>query len=448
MSTSGFSLNRLFQSGMCLQQGTPLTLWGTCEGIDYVAVHLLGQVYLGTIADGRWEVTIPSQAAGGPYTLLIDGDKQTITLHDVYFGEVFLLSGQSNMEWKTAWLGDVLKPFYQDEKASLCEELRMLTLPTNHAEAPLDEIAPGASWTRADSRTIPEFSAIGYIFAQHLQKALRCPVGVICNAVGGSILEYWLSREQFEALPKSYRPILTPGEPVLSPSLGYNGLVSPLLGWRFRGVLWYQGESNTGGNEQDYHIALSHYVSHMRAQFNAPTLPFAFFELARFGANPLAYSIINERIGEVVRSTPHTFKVRNLDQGEWDNIHPCDKRMVAYRCAQEVLHRWFGKEQPSPVRLLGANRRSDREVELVMDKPVCLRNGSNGFEVLTANGYTYDCAASASANTVTIRADIPFSAIRYGYTASITPDIIADVSKMVTVYDEDNYPLDLFKISI
>jgi hypothetical protein len=278
-----------------------------------------------------------------------------------------------------------------------------------------------------------------------MQEELGCPVGIIENAVGGSSIEFWLSDANYNKLQESYTTY-TDGSTILTPSLGYNGMLYPLAGLNLRGVVWYQGESNAFGTQEYYDIALKTFINQLRDIFDNEQLIFTACELARYEGLPAAYSIVNEKINQVAESDPYVIVARNLDQGDWKDIHPADKRAIAFRAAYETLRVFFKKDKPAPVEISDYTFNADGSVTINLSCPVSLRNGSNGFEVYVNGRYTYDCNVTAQGNSLTVTANGAITKIRYGYTCLMTEEVKADVSKMVTVYDENGFPLDLFII--
>ncbi len=436
------SVYQTFGSGMCLQRDAVNRIYGTTKG-SCIAVRFDGRVYYGTVNAGEWQVYLPKCNAGGPYQFEILSDVGKRTLEDVYFGEVFLLAGQSNMEWRTAWSGSVMEDLYKDATACKNEKIRMLDVEANPQRQPTTIPASELKWDYARSKTIRTFSALGYIFGEKMQRELDCPVGLISTAVGGSILEYWLDSATYAALKEKVNVVTDPNNPLFTPSLGWNGVIYPLLGYNVRGVLWYQGCSNTLGTQGEYHIGMEMLIHQWRTAFANPNLFFLTYELARYNQNPYAYSVINERLHYVANHTENVAVVANLDMGEWNNIHPQDKRVPARRGADVVLGKWFGRAVEWPAQLVSKKRIDDRTVRLTFDKPVEAKNSSNGFEVLIDGMYSFNCQVTASGNTVTVTSDVAFTKIRYGYICRMTDEIKKDVSKMVTLYAGE-LPVDLF----
>ena len=439
---------QLFASGMCIQRDAINRIWGKATNTNNIAIEFKGNLYYGTVKSGEFEVYLPKMNAGGPYNLTIISEAGRITLTDVYIGEVFLLSGQSNMEFQAQHGEAVLKDLY-DSSECVNDKIRMLQVGWSTPTTPNTAAITYAQWQSANQSTIAKFTAVGYLFGKQMQEELGVPVGLIANPVGGSSVEFWLSQENFTELQKTYKSYTT-SETYMTPSLGYNGMLYPLTGLNLRGVVWYQGESNAyaGKNtEQYYDVALQTYMKQCREMFNNDQLAFTICELARYEGNTYGYSVINEKINLVASKDPYVAVARNLDQGDWFDIHPKDKHQIGYRAGYETLRTFFNVDKPAPIKVTGYTFNSDGTVTITLSDNANLVNGSNGFEVYVNGKYTYDCEVSINGNKLTVKANGTITKVRYGYTCKMTTEIQKDVSKMVTVYDLNGFPLDLFIIS-
>ncbi len=185
---AALELPLVFADGMVLQRDRPLPVWGQARPGCEVRVEIAGADEVATAAgDGRWSVTLPAQAAGGPHVLAIDACGQRREIGDVLVGEVWLASGQSNMEWPVAQTLHA-----QEDIASAGDpQLRHFKVPRSWADAPRAQLE-GGQWLAASSDTVGEFSAAGYAFARELRRALQVPVGIIDSTWGGSSIEAWM----------------------------------------------------------------------------------------------------------------------------------------------------------------------------------------------------------------------------------------------------------------
>ncbi len=436
---------QLFSDGMCLQRDAVNRIWGKVSGSKNIAIEFNGKVYYGNVNMQDFEVYLPKMNAGGPYELTIISEAGRMKLTNIYVGEVFLLSGQSNMEFQPQHAGSLLKDLYST-KDCIDDEIRMLQMGWSTPTEPSLEAINSCVWKGANQTTIPKFTAVGYLFGKQMHEELGCPVGLIANPVGGSSIEFWLSDVNYNKVLDYYKPYTTTDE-IMTPSLGYNGMLYPLTGINIRSVLWYQGESNAFGTQQYYDKALKIFMEQCREMFNNPNLAFTICELARYEGNPYAYSVVNEKINSVALEDPYTVVARNLDLGEWKDIHPKDKRTVASRAAYETLRVFFKKDKAEPIKVNDYTFNEDGSVTISLSTDAMLVNGTNGFEVYVDGKYTYDCNVSIDKNKLTVSSSGEITRVRYGYTCLMNEEIMNDVSKMVTVYDLNGLPLDLFIIS-
>jgi len=190
-------LARIFSEHMVLQQGRVFPVWGWADAGTAVTVRLAGQtaqVVAGT--DGAWRVTLPALPAGGPHTLSVHGGSETLTVHDVLVGEVWICSGQSNMEWSVA----VARDAEAETAASGDDALRMFTVPQRTALTP--QATVDGTWAVASPATTGAFSAVGYFFARTLRQTLGVPVGMLHTSWGGTPAEAWTSLEALQAEPE------------------------------------------------------------------------------------------------------------------------------------------------------------------------------------------------------------------------------------------------------
>jgi sialate O-acetylesterase len=191
--------NPMFGDHAVLQRDKPIPVWGTADPGESIQISLATDagvaVRTQASTEGRWLAQLPPVPAGGPYTLTIQG-KNKVQFKDVLVGEVWICSGQSNMEWK-------LKNSYQaakDIQAATNPKLRLFTVSRTTALAPLEKVR--GKWEDCTPETVPDFSAVGYYFGRDLQKALDVPVGLIHTSWGGTPAEAWTSKEGLDAVPE------------------------------------------------------------------------------------------------------------------------------------------------------------------------------------------------------------------------------------------------------
>lgn len=216
-----------------------------------------------------------------PYEITID-DGEPLTLKGVLVGEVWLASGQSNMQMPLKGFGGCCVKGGVDEviRSADYPYIRFFTVPTEQAYEPQEDCK--GRWEVPSVHTSAEFSATAWFFATSLEKALRVPVGIIVSAYGGSKVESWLSREVLEGYPDvdlSREAIERCDPPYERPLLMYNAMICPIKNYTFKGIIWYQGESNVG-THQTYAQRLAKMMELWRGDFGLGEIPFYFAEIA------------------------------------------------------------------------------------------------------------------------------------------------------------------------
>lgn len=334
-------LPKVFGDSMVLQQKTPAAIWGWADKGEEVTVSLGESSVSGKAGEnGKWMVKLPTPAAGGPYELKVKG-KNEIVLKDVLVGEVWICSGQSNMEWTVAisLLPDVEREIARHPK------IRMLTVQKNPTENPVDDI--NGQWQVCSPATVPGFSAVGYYFARHLQLELDVPVGIINTSWGGTLCEAWTSKEKLASDP-DFSEILKRGEtfkagnPNQAANL-FDGMVNPLIPYGIRGAIWYQGESNRDRAVQ-YRKLFPAMITDWRERFGQGDFPFLFVQLApyRYGNNPHWLAEIWDSQLKTL-SLPNTGMCVTTDITNINDIHPKDKQNVGRRLALWALANTYGQ---------------------------------------------------------------------------------------------------------
>jgi sialate O-acetylesterase len=335
-------LPKLFGDSMVLQQQSQAAIWGWADADEEVTVSL-GETKATAKAgaDGKWLTKIQTPAAGGPLTLTVKG-KNEITLKDVYVGEVWICSGQSNMEWTV------------DASANASEEAAMAQFPqirmikVDHAvhDKPQDDI-PTQGWKVCSPENAPKFSAVGYFFARHLHNELKVPVGIINTSWGGTICEAWTSDEALKTDP-DFQPILErsatfkPGDPNQA-SVLYNGMLKPLVPMTIRGAIWYQGESNVNRAVQ-YRKLFPAMIADWRKQFGQGDFPFLFVQLAPYNYGPPHLKLAEQWESQLkTLAVPNTGMCVTWDIGDVKDIHPKNKQDVGKRLALWALANTYGK---------------------------------------------------------------------------------------------------------
>jgi sialate O-acetylesterase len=380
----------VFGDHMVLQRDVPVPVWGWADPSETVTVTLAGQSKTAT-ADGagKWSVALDAMKAGGPYELKAQGKSSAVQFGDVLVGEVWLCSGQSNMEMT---VGGVMNKDAEIASADY-PRIRMIAVAKKTAMEPQDN--SGGQWRVCSPQTVAGFSAAAYFFGRELHKQLDVPVGLVNSSWGGTPIQAWTSaaaqesvpelkpmvdnlkrqaesfnpekaRAQYEkqlarwqkaaseakaagkAAPGKPRPPQAPGQSPNSPATLYNGMIAPLAPYAIRGAIWYQGESNAG-QAALYGLQLKVMIRDWRKLWHQGDFPFLFVQLPNFMA-PQKEPVENGGWPTIREQMLHTLAVPNtgmavtIDIGEANNIHPRNKQDVGKRLAQWALATTYGKD--------------------------------------------------------------------------------------------------------
>ena len=364
-------LPSIFSNSMVLQCELPVPVWGWAEPGEKVTVSLAGQSKTAVAdASGRWQVKLDAMEASAEGRTLTVAGNNTLELEDVLVGEVWICSGQSNMEFG---LGGSLNAQEEVEAADQ-PQIRLFNVP-GHPTAPLPlDNCPG-NWQVCRPDSARGFSAVGYFFGRRLQEELKVPVGLVGSNWGGTRIEPWTSLAGFQSVPElkaiadgvaETERKSRAGETVNvgggTPAAIFNAMVNPLAPFTMRGAIWYQGESNGGEGESYYHKTRA-LVNSWRALFN-PELGFYWVQLADFqqpNDNP-AGGDGWARVREAQRKAltiPHTGMAVITDIGQANNIHPRNKQDVGWRLAQWALHQTYGRKDLVPCGPLYKGHQAD-----------------------------------------------------------------------------------------
>ncbi len=321
---------------MVLQRETEVSIWGWGRPREKIVLTTGwdNESYQTTVTNqGTWSVKIPTGVAGGPYTLDIQGHN-LIRLEDILLGEVWLCSGQSNMEWSAnAGIDDA----EQHIREAHHPDIRFFDIPTTTAPDP--QIDLNGSWSVCTPATMRKTTAIGYFFGCRLKDELGVPIGLINSTWGGTSVEAWSPRRSIESVPKlkAAADILTPVPwgPV-RPGTIYNAMIHPLMPFHIAGVIWYQGEANVP-NGNMYEELLSNMVSEWRSGWRKD-FPFYLVQIApyRYGTNSQS-QVVRDEQRKAAESIPNSGLVVVSDIGNLTDIHPRNKLDVGIRLANLAL---------------------------------------------------------------------------------------------------------------
>ncbi|MDE3247539.1 MAG: sialate O-acetylesterase [Bacteroidota bacterium] len=382
IASAKIRLPSLISDNMVLQQQTTVIMWGWAdpgERINIQAGWLKETIHAITTAKGEWKVSVKTIKAGGPYNIGFSSHDGRIEVKNVLLGEVWLASGQSNMEFfmgktsNASYTGVINYP--EEIAAANFPMIRQIDVPNTAADSVRDNFH--GDWKLCSPATADTFSAVAYYFARSLHLATGFPIGIVNATWGGTPAESWTRRDilekdssfkiildryraQCEAYPaamEKFRKELAewkadssskkgaaPREPIgptsgKSPAKLYNGMIAPLLSFRFRGVIWYQGEGNADRAAQ-YRRLFPAMIKNWRDDFHQPAMPFYFVQISPHRSQNAE---IRDAQLYTMNTVPHTGMVVTTDNGDSLDIHPRNKKLVGERLARWPLHDLYAK---------------------------------------------------------------------------------------------------------
>jgi len=369
----GLKLPKFYGEKMVFQRNQPIEISGTANANDKITVTLnKRKSTLNVPKNGVWKVTLPAMRAGGPYSLQIHSNlSENISYKKVYIGEVWLASGQSNMDFKVTHMqsaSTVLMDSLNSNVFVFSMDPKVLGASKfsnrEHALCNTEDYFQYSGWSNTKDAVLENFSAVAYAYAYNLQKKLNVPVGIICNAVGGAPTQSWISRERMEQQHETISLLNdTWGNPLVDswisqrksenfghskrlkgrhpydPTFLFDTGIFPLRNHNFKGVIWYQGESNT--EQVALHSALFKLlIKDWRTHFNKPELPFYYTQLS---------SIHRDNWGEFRNEQRKLLSIENTgmavssDVGHRTNVHPTEKWVLGERLAKIALAKTYKK---------------------------------------------------------------------------------------------------------
>lgn len=447
------TLAPLFRDHAVVQRDQPLPVWGSADPGEEVVVTLGSRRGRATAdATGYWLVRLePLPASGEPLELVAAG-RNTIRVRDVLVGDVWLLSGQSNMEWPVRLAANA------DAELAAADDPRIRHFTTERAIAHRPLAQAHGSWQPATPETAAHFSAVGYFFARELRAEVDVPIGLLHSSWGGTPVEAWLPpapleiypvrrlaaehvavalarfarqlREHEEAMiawrqagavPPAPNPPWVPG-PEIAPGVLYNGMIAPHVPAALRGVLWYQGEANADLPES-YETLFRALITSWRGAFQQPDLPFLWVQLANWaGGNAAGTDWARLRDAQTATlALPHTGQAVAIDIGDPEDIHPRNKQEVGRRLARIALAEVYGRPVPFQGPVYRSMERLGPALRLAFAHAEGLRGADGqppqGFEIAGSDGVFHPAEARVEGTAVVVQSPtVPDPvAVRYAW---------------------------------
>jgi len=339
-------LPAIFSDHMILQRGRPAPVWGWADPGERITVRFAGQSHSTAAGpDGKWILRLDSlEASAEPREFSVDAGAgehlDTIRLQNVIVGEVWLCSGQSNMEMPMKGYNN--EPILRSNDAiarSSNSAIRLFTVQRKTSGKPLDDVA--GRWEPSSPEVVSDFSAVGYSFAEYVHRVLGVPVGAIDSSWGGTPVQAWTERSTLGAIPgvDVDRDVGDRAHHV-SAAL-YNGMIHPLVPYGLRGALWYQGESNVS-EPALYEKMFVGMIGNWRGRWGQGEFPFYFVQISPYDYGERESAYLREAQLKTMLSVRNTGMAVTLDIGEKRNIHPAEKIEVGRRLAFWALAKTYG----------------------------------------------------------------------------------------------------------
>jgi len=410
LSNSAFAnvtLPNVFSDNMVLQRNTEVTIWGWANPQEEVVINPSWnhQEYkIKASNQAMWEIKIPTPKEGGPYTISIKGYNE-IVLKNILIGEVWICSGQSNMEMSASW---GIENGEEVVKNATNPNIRFFSIPKLTATSPQNNLS--GNWAECTPETMKNFSAASYFFAKRLQEDLKnVPIGLIGSNWGGTPAEIWTPEKVIQKDAVLLKSAKSRKEESYGPNQAgraFNAMIYPLVKFKIAGVIWYQGESNVGS--QVYDKTFSALITSWRKLWNYE-FPFYYVQIApyQYGENHFGGAEIRNAQRKVLQEVSNTGMAVTSDISPIDNIHPKDKKSVGVRLANLALANTYKTSSDIVNGPLYKGIKIDKnKVSVYFDYADGLYfedKKTNQFEVAGANNVFYEADASIKNNVVILK---------------------------------------------
>jgi len=424
------SLAPIFSSHMVLQRDVKNPIWGKAAPDAKVKLQIADETKEATAnKDGKWSLTVGPLEAGRPLELVVTSGDETVKLDDVLVGEVWIASGQSNMEWPVTASLDPEKEI----AAAKYPQIRFIDVPNKSADEPAGSFE-STGWQVCTPETIGNFSAVAYFFGRELHKELNVPIGLIGANWGGTPMEAWTSREALES-SDTFKPIVEaaqapPKSPeeveqrkkmaAHQPAALFNGMLAPVIPYGIRGALWYQGESNADRHQQ-YAELSKLMITDWRNRWGQAEFPFLLVQLAAYEKGGETWPPLRAAQLETLE-LPNTGMATAIDIGDRTDIHPKNKQEVARRLALAARRIAYGQDIVYSGPVYREMHPADAAVRLFFDHVgggLKSEGELRGFEIAGEDGKFVPAQAKIDGEQVVVSSEAVAKpqAVRYSWAA-------------------------------
>jgi len=415
-ASTNLQVNSLFHDNAMLQRGTRVPVWGTAPEGEKVTVEFAGQKVATVAKNGVWKVWLKAMPANAnPQTLIIRGET-TLTSTNVLVGDVWVASGQSNMQ---AMLRKGVEGWEEAVATADFPQIHQYYVPEHVTNSPATD-AHGA-WSVCSPATAQHFSAIGFFFARDIWRTEKVPVSIIFAAWGGTLVESWTSQKTLDTIPAAHAkeliPKRKPGGLPTAPAVIYNAMIAPLQQFPIKGVIWYQGEANNLFARQ-YRELFPLLISGWRQGWDAGRFPFLFVQIAPYHGNTPE---LREAQLLTLKKSPKTAMVVTMDVGDANNIHPARKAPVGARLALAALALAYGEKNEYSGPLLSSMKIKNGKAILSFthaEGGLVAKDGElKGFTIAGTDKHFVPAKTKIEGSSITVWSDEIAQpvAVRYGW---------------------------------
>ncbi len=460
---SNVRLPSILANNMVLQRNSMVILWGWADPKERISISTSWNQGLYSMCadeEGKWLFNIETADAGGPYTITFQANNQ-IVLSNVLLGEVWLCSGQSNMEYSINQLG---ASDFADTKTQLgnsdFSKIRLCNIKHQTSDKPIDTCQ--ASWSILSAQTGFSFSATALFYGINLFEELKIPIGLINSSWGGTPAESWTSRKSLEKEADLQYYLKSPNSvnyEACKTSVLFNGMIQPLIPYTIKGVIWYQGEANRW-DADIYGKLFRTMIQNWRAAWNRSEFPFYFVQIAPYNYNQEEAHELNGYLMEAQASAlklPNTGMISTLDIGDIYNIHPKNKQEVGRRLAALALKKTYNiNKGPIEGPSCSGIEKSGNKIKVKFSNASlglvtpANKNNLKGFRIAGSDNIFKKAIAEISENFVLVSSDEVSNpeSVRYAFEDTVTASLFNSQGLPAFPFRTDSLPFYYRKVKI
>ena len=346
IASQDLKLPSIFSNNMILQQDSNVSIWGWSKPNSQVLINVSwneNTFKVESSDEGKWILKIKTPKSGLSHQISLQSGDQRVLISNILLGEVWIASGQSNMQMNlNGYRNEPIKGANDAIAKSDNSKIRFFTVERNTSNIPLDDLK--GNWSVSNQENSPYFSAVAYSFAKYLNNVLKEPVAIIHTSWGGTPAEAWSDSKSLELDFEKSEIKNHGGTPQHEPSSLYNAMINPLTNYGIKGAIWYQGESNVP-RASSYTKLKNSMIEGWRREWNQGSFPFYFVQISPFrydGNNESSSAFLREAQLKTMLNTPNTGMAVSLDVGDENSIHPPRKFILGERLAYWALNKDYG----------------------------------------------------------------------------------------------------------